>query len=106
MGCILFICQIKKCGDCWYCQLNPPHLPLEDLKWLPDPTLGPDGTYVPFLDIYGTETTDSARPGLKPSEASEADKKNKSVLNAGILFKDIKYAIFKYKKTSLSFRRN
>lgn len=76
--------QVKKCGNCWYCVLNPPKLQLEQLHWLPDPTLGENGEFKDFSEIYGRETTDKDRPStvLKEAATSEQDKLNKPYLNA------------------------
>ena len=81
--------QVKKCCDpgCAYCTLNPVRLSEElfsQLHFLPDPMLGPDGnTYLPFEDVYGTETTDEGRPSLsaKP-QATANDKLRKGLLVA------------------------
>ena len=31
---------------------------------LPDPVMGSDNHYVPFADVYGTDTSDNERPSL------------------------------------------
>ena len=72
--CIFF--QIKKCqSDTYgYCVINPPRLPeglFEELHFVPDPVPGADGvTYKNFHEVYGTNTTDEARPSLLDAEPS------------------------------------
>ncbi|XP_053374644.1 uncharacterized protein LOC123531296 [Mercenaria mercenaria] len=69
-----YVFQIKKCDlqnveTCQYCCLSLPRI-LEDnyreLHFLPDPVLDQDENYKIFNEVYGTETTESDRPSLKP----------------------------------------
>ncbi|KAH3848466.1 hypothetical protein DPMN_090831 [Dreissena polymorpha] len=81
--------QIKKCtsDECAYCVINPPRLPediFQSLHFVPDPVMR-GGQYVVFDDIYGTETDDSARPGLQNVQpTSERDKEFKKILVASM----------------------
>ncbi|KAI8516352.1 hypothetical protein Bbelb_049330 [Branchiostoma belcheri] len=67
--------SIKKCGDsaCTICK--KPKLPPEvfnQLKNFPDPVA--DGTgehYRPFIEVYGTATSEGYRPSLKDSRAKD-----------------------------------
>ena len=34
------------------------------INFLPDPVMGSDNHYVPFADVYGTDTSDNERPSL------------------------------------------
>ncbi len=56
-----------------------------ELHFIPDPVPGDDKTrYKDFSEVYGTETTDSARPGLKNKPLpTENDKANKDLFVAG-----------------------
>lgn len=55
-----------------------------ELHFLPDPVLE-NGEYKSFEAVYGTETDDRDRPGLKFSpEAVENDKDKKSLFIAGL----------------------
>ena len=80
--------QIKKCAedDCAYCTLKPPRLSpaiFESLHFLPDPVLKEDG-FGTFDELYGTETNDGDRPGLKAHPQSERDKTFKNLLVGGM----------------------
>ncbi len=83
--------QLKKCppdDPCVYCVLNPVRMPADvfaDLNFIPDPVPVSDGDkYKDFADVYGTETTDSARPGLKNKPLPTVnDKANKDLFVAG-----------------------
>ncbi|XP_078597452.1 uncharacterized protein LOC144873716 [Branchiostoma floridae x Branchiostoma japonicum] len=67
--------SIKKCGDsdCTICK--KPKLPPEvfnRLKTFPDPVLDVTGEhYKPFIEVYGTATSEGYRPSLKESRAKE-----------------------------------
>ncbi|KAK6189772.1 hypothetical protein SNE40_001768 [Patella caerulea] len=77
--------QVRKCSGetCHHCAISPRRLAADQLHWLPDPTLGADGNYQDFEDVYGFETTDAARPGLKDAvQPTENDKANKTTLTA------------------------
>ncbi len=73
--------------DCSYCLLNPLRLTTEEyaeLHFIPDPVPTKDGKYKEFSEVYGTETTDSARPGLKNNPVlTENDKVNRALFVAG-----------------------
>ena len=78
---ILHCCQssqytfdILKCGSAVCNICKPFHLPPEifhKLRHIPHPTLGEDGHYKPFSDIYGTVTSDAC-----PSFNSNKEKSN------------------------------
>ena len=62
--------HINKCNDeaCDYCPVHSPRLTadmFEELHFLPDPVVQPNGDMGNFDDLYGTETTDNDRPSLK-----------------------------------------
>lgn len=84
-GCFLFL-QIKKClqDNCSYCVLNPVRMQEEifrELSFLPDPVSSPTGGFKAFTEVFGTDTNDSDRPGLKENPtASDRDKKFKALL--------------------------
>ena len=68
---------ISKCGkqDCGICK--PPRLPqeiFENVHMLPDPTPGEDEHYLPFENVYSTDTTEVHRPSL-----SKRSKKQKTL---------------------------
>ena len=57
--------SIKKCGkpSCNICRA--PQLPQDvfaNVHMLPDPTPGQDEHYLPFKELYGTQTTEGNRP--------------------------------------------
>lgn len=84
---ILNVKQIRKCGgtddNCWFCALFPKRTDTK-LEWLPDPTKGPNDDYLPLKECIGKATNDDARPSLDGKVVpTEADKKNKTHLNAG-----------------------
>ncbi|POG58110.1 hypothetical protein GLOIN_2v1848933 [Rhizophagus irregularis DAOM 181602=DAOM 197198] len=79
--------QIKKCNNitCSYCK--PIHLPssvFNNLNFLPDPIPSRDNTdhYMPFQNVYGTETTEEYRPTYMQSQAN-AEPIPKSILIGG-----------------------
>ena len=58
---------IKKCGssECEICK--PVRMDSERFKsihFLPDPVMGSDDHYIPFTDVYGTDTSENERPSL------------------------------------------
>ena len=58
---------IKKCGssECEICK--PVRMDSERFKsihFLPDPVMGSDDHYVPFTDVYGTDTSENECPSL------------------------------------------
>ena len=73
--------DILKCGmnSCTLCP--PVHLPPEVFKALhhiPYPTPGSDGHYLPFSEVFGTDTREEYRPSYKrktPSESKRAKRK-------------------------------
>ncbi|CAC5366418.1 unnamed protein product [Mytilus coruscus] len=81
--------QLKKCGNCPYCVLNPIRLDdaeFNKLHFLPDPI--PDETgqhYKPFDQLYGMMTNDKHRPSFANVQGieAEADKINRDVLKSG-----------------------
>lgn len=83
---VFFFLQIKKClqDNCSYCVLNPVRMPEEifrELSFLPDPVSSPSGGFKAFTEVFGTDTNDSDRPGLKENPtASDRDKKFKALL--------------------------
>ncbi len=57
------------------------------LHFIPDPMPGDEGKYKEFSDVYGTKTTDSARPALKNMPVlTENDKANKDLFVAGKIY--------------------
>lgn len=95
----MYIChvcwQIKKCGeeDCGYCRMNPPRLPpadFDELCFLPDPVLNEAREYKDLAEVYGTDTSDSDRPGLAHTpQPTDADKENKKYFVAGGCYQSI-----------------
>ena len=68
--------------------MNPPRLTdFNEVHFLPDPMLNKDsGEFMPFVEVYGTQTDDSSRPSLKgKAQVTENDKKNKAILISGIV---------------------
>jgi hypothetical protein len=67
----------------------PPRIPADEfvnLHFLPDSVFNKEqNCYRPFVDIYGSPTTDDDRPSLqaKTSWSTDTDKKNKALLVAG-----------------------
>lgn len=58
--------QLHKCGNIDCC--TPSVLPPEKLHWLPDPVHDESKEHFnPFLNLYGTDTSESDRPSLKPA---------------------------------------
>ena len=58
--------QIKKCGDCDFCEMNPVRSPIQDLNFVPAPLL--DDTrqhYVSFGELYGKKPDEKDLPSLK-----------------------------------------
>ena len=58
--------QIKKCGDCDFCQEHPVRSPIKDLNFVPAPLL--DDTrqhYVSFEELYGKKPDEKDLPSLK-----------------------------------------
>ncbi|XP_046341796.2 uncharacterized protein LOC124122725 [Haliotis rufescens] len=91
--CRQYIFQIKKCDphrvdDCWYCVINLPRLPddeFEQLNFIPDPVVSPESgdKFEEFHSVYGTDTTDSARPSLSSvTMSSIREKQNRKILTA------------------------
>ena len=79
---------IKKCGgtDCTTC--TPPRMPEEtfpQLHNLPDPLIGEDEHYQPFVDVFGTTTTEKDRPSLQPSRDGGRRFTLKNVKNANLM---------------------
>lgn len=103
---MFYIFQIKKCQSdtCGYCVINPPRLPAEqfaELFFVPDPVTGDNTTYKDFSDVYGTFTTDNARPSLKDAtQESQRDKQFKKLLTSGIYYLNI--IKFEEKKTLMA----
>ena len=65
---------IKKCGEesCTMCK--PVRMPLDVFKsisYLPDPVPGEDGHYLPFSEVYGTNTTEQHRPSLQAKRGKQ-----------------------------------
>ncbi|VDI28677.1 Hypothetical predicted protein [Mytilus galloprovincialis] len=81
--------QLKKCGNCPYCVLNPIRLDdaeFNKLHFLPDPI--PDETgqhYKQFDQLYGMMTNDKHRPSFANVQRleDEADRINRDVLKSG-----------------------
>ena len=67
--------------------MNPPRMPQDEfaeLSFCPDPVPNETGGYKPFTEVYGTDTTDNARPSLtKKAAPTENDKKNAKYFVAG-----------------------
>jgi hypothetical protein len=82
---------VKKCkeAECTYCSINPPRLSPElfdELFFLPDPLLGPNGEYMTFDEVYSTYTNGEDRPALKSKpQATTSDKSHKHLLVGGKL---------------------
>ena len=75
---------ILKCGqtNCKICK--PTQLSsniFEKLKHLPHPTPGEDGHYIPFHDVFGTQTTEEHRPSFKKKPTAHVRRKDKSRLS-------------------------
>ncbi|PKC10764.1 hypothetical protein RhiirA5_413972 [Rhizophagus irregularis] len=67
--------QIKKCNNitCSYCKpIRLPSSVFNNLNFLPDPIPSRDNTdhYMPFQNVYGTETTEEYRPTYMQSQAN------------------------------------
>ena len=70
---------LKKCGysECEICK--PVRMDNERfINFLPDPVMGSDNHYVPFADVYGTDTSDNKRPSLTQRRKMKTHKRGKS----------------------------
>ena len=80
--------DILKCSSsaCTICK--PPRLPQETFDKLhhsPDPIIGSDQHYLPFEEVYGTETTEKDRPSAQKSKDGGRKFTLKHVKNANIM---------------------
>ena len=70
--------------NCHICVLNPVRMPediFRELSFLPDPVSSPTEGFKAFTELYGTDTNDSDRPGLKDNpQPSDRDRKFKTLL--------------------------
>ena len=66
---------IKKCGnaECHIC--SPVRMDTElfqTLRYLPDPMLGSDGHYLPFNDVFRSQTSEKDRPSLQAQKQKKS----------------------------------
>ena len=62
-----YMFQVKKCGSLTCSMCKPPRLSAEvfnRLKYVPDPVPGEEGHYKPFVEVYGTNTTEQYVPSM------------------------------------------
>lgn len=66
--------EIKKCGQetCTICKpLRLTKEVFEQIKPFPDPVPGEEGHYLPFKDVYGSQTSEEHRPSLKKRSSKQ-----------------------------------
>ena len=65
---------VKKCGRSTCTMCKPIRMPMEKfdlLCHLPDPVPGEGGHYKPFLDVFGTSTSEEFRPSLQAKKSKQ-----------------------------------
>ena len=81
--------EIKKCGEaeCLICKpIRSDPENFKELRGLPDPIPGPDNHYKPFLEVYGTDTTEEYCPSLQNRKSRNIPKKAEKKSGNGMDF--------------------